>query len=292
MLVGCTLLLALPRQVYGQINPVDGSAQPPAPAPRRRGLPEKAIVPITEAPKVFKNEKVESILGRKRRGHIVHVELGTGLPGGELRNRFGPHGQVSAGYTHLFPSHFLLGLEAGFGYGRRVLGDPLSSLRDATGDIIAKDGSQAVDAVTERLWMLPTLKVGKMFVLRKRARARDWEHAVLLHVGGTYFSYKYGINSVSNDISQLDGDRKKGYDRLASGPAATLEGTYFLQAPRGSYGLFLKVQYLQGFTQSRRAYDFNLAKTTTGTMVASILSFQLGLAITLFSLDEQEYFYY
>jgi hypothetical protein len=71
-----------------------------------------------------------------------------------------------------------------------------------------------------------------------------------------------------------------------------LEATYFLQAPRGTYGLFIKGQYLMASTQSRRAYDFNLARATTGTLRASIFSVQLGLALTLFALDEKEFFYY
>jgi hypothetical protein len=245
-----------------------------------------------EAPVRVKAEKIESILGRKRAAHLIHVELGTGLPGGELKVRFGPHGQLSGGYSVVLPSHWILGVEAAYGYGRRVKSDPLSSLRDAAGDIIAKDGSQGVDAITERLWMLPTLKFGKMLMLKKRVHGNDWEHALMLRAGATWLQYKYGINSVSNDISQLDGDRIKGYDRLASGPGGLLEATYFLQAPRGTYGLFIKGQYLMASTQSRRAYDFNLARATTGTLRASIFSVQLGLALTLFALDEKEFFYY
>jgi hypothetical protein len=131
-----------------------------------------------------------------------------------------------------------------------------------------------------------------MIPLSKRKRLLDWEHGLLLQAGASWLEYQYHINNVSNDISQLDGDRIKGYDRLTSGPVGLLEAMYMVEAPRGSYSIFLKGQYCYGPTYSRRAYDFNLARATTGTMYASVFTLQLGVAITLFALDENEFFYY
>jgi hypothetical protein len=239
-----------------------------------------------------KDVKVESHMGRARYGHVVMLGFGFGMPGGELRNRFGNHLHATAGYNLVFPSHWTLGVEASYGFGRNVKQDPLSSLRDANGDIIAKDGSLSTTDITESVTMLPTVKFGRVFVLKKRVKTPDWEHGLLVNVGYSWIQYKYGLNNVSRDVAQLDGDRKKGYDRLASGPGGLAELTYFLQSPKGSYGVFFKGQYYYGVSQSRRVYDYNYQRATTGVMPVSALILQIGFALTFYRLDENDYFYY
>lgn len=257
-------------------------------------VPAPPAVPATPATpsKKTKAIKIESHLGRPRLGHYAMLSAGLGIPGGELGRRFGNHGLLTAGYNLVLPSKWTFGLEGSFGFGRTVKQDPLSSLRDANGDIIARDGSLAVDAITEQLWTVPTIKLGHLFVLKERVRNKSWEHALMLQTGFTWMEYKYQIQSVSRDIAQLDGDLVKGYDRLTSGPGGLLEADYFMVAPTGRYSIFLRGQYMYCATQSRRSFDVNLGRATTGVMYASSLNFQIGLAVLFYKLDENDYFYY
>ena len=292
------LLLSLSAALAQVQDPtMPAATQGAAPGEHRRKMDEQRKKGTVNAPvdprfKLSKDTKIESHIGRPRLAHFMMVGGGLGLPGGDLNTRFGTAGCLTAGYTMLLKNHMTLGVEGSYGFGGTLKQDPLSTLRDSNGDIPAADGAQGVDQEDERLWVFPAVKIGYMFVLRERKKARQWEQALLLQAGYAWMEYKYYIQDVGRDIAPLFGDRIKGYDRLTAGPGGLLEATYLLENPTGRYALFGRAQYMGCAVQSKRTYDYNYHRVDVGTKYASNLSLQIGIALTFFALDEKDYFYY
>ncbi len=266
-----------------------------APSPNQQRQDRQRRLDPNAAPDprfIKKDVAIESHLGRPRLGQSVSFGAGLGLPGGELARRFGSNGYATLGYNIIFPSKWTLGAEVGFGFGRGVKEDPLSSLRDAAGGIITLDGNPGAVEVTQQMWTLPALRIGKLWVLRERKKPNEWEHGLWLQAGYHWLQYRYQINNTTRDIVQLQGEGEAGYDRLTAGPGAVVEAQYLMLAPSGHYAFFGRAQYQLTAGQSRRAYDYNLQKATTGTLWSGSLNLQIGIALMFLQLDEKDYFYY
>ena len=251
--------------------------------------PPPTVAPATLAPKPVK--LIESNLDRPRPASLIAVFGGFGLPAGQLASRFGGHATAGASYTYLWPKKWALTLEGAFGFGNRLKQDPLTSLRDSTGILAGANGNPATITLTERFYLLPTLKVGKLFIVRRKRKPLQFEHALLLQAGASYLAYQYGIEDVAKTVPLLDKTNKRGYDRLTGGPALLLEATYMLFAPNSKYSFFASLQLVGSVGKSLRKFDFGTGSADTKTYASGMCNLRVGLSINIFKLDDKDYFY-
>lgn len=189
----------------------------------------------------------------RNKGNAILVHLGLGFhgAGGDLRERFGNAGSFGSGVEWMSErGNYILGLNGNYFFGQEVKDDPLAILRTPEGDIIGSDQTLASVALRERGWFLGG-HMGKLFAFSgKRAGLR-------CTLGAGWFQHKIRVQDDTNTVTQLTGDYRKGYDRLCGGLGLQqFIGWQNLAANRRA-NWFIGFEFHQGFTQTRRDWDFN-----------------------------------
>ena len=242
----------------------------------------------TSAPK----EKVTQYMHSGRSGHLIEVMGGLGAPIGDFAKQYGRNGLVCAGYTFLTKSGYTLGLRAGMGFGNKLKYDPIGILRDANGGITAADGSYAEVTINQRIYLLPMLRLGKVMVLREKTSRSQWELALRPEVMAGYLRHKVRIEDLTKQVPLLDATRRRGFDNERAGLMGGLALSFWALNPRGRYALFVQAEGLVSRTKPTGAWDYNRGYKDTKTYSDGNFSLQVGLALTLFNLEEDEFFFY
>ncbi|MBL7803286.1 MAG: hypothetical protein JNL02_06090 [Saprospiraceae bacterium] len=189
----------------------------------------------------------------KGKAILLHVSGGYQLPGGDLADRFGNNAVVGGGLELLSAGNWALGLESQLIFGQDVKEDPLAILRTPEGDIIGSDRTVATVVLRER-GMYFGGTVGRLFTVKHKSQSRC---GLRLTLGAGWMYHKIRVQDDTRSVTQLTGDYLKGYDRRCSGLALNqFVGWQNLAANRRSNWM-IGFEFNQGFTQSRRSWDFN-----------------------------------
>jgi len=175
-------------------------------------------------------------------------------PGADLADRFGQH--FSPGLSAEWitePKNFFFGLEGQFIFGQRVRTDVLAPLRTPEGYIYGNDKAIADIQLRQRGFYVGG-KVGKIiFGAQDNPRS-----GIKVSLGGGFFQHKIRIqDDPVRSVPQLEGDYKKGYDRLSSGWAITQFVGYQMLGPDKRLNFFIGLESMQAFTAGRRSFNFD-----------------------------------
>lgn len=214
----------------------------------------------------------------------MHFAYGAQLPGGDLADRFGFANNVGLNAEFIGANNLIFGLGGNMQFGTRVKEDPLAIIRTPEGSIIGNDLTLATVSLRQRGWNYG-LHIGKLFPFSKK---RSGLRVVL---GGGYWIHRIRIQDDTQNVAQITGDYIKGYDRLSAGPAMYQQIGYqhVSSSRRGDFQIGF--EFNQGFTSSKRDWDFSLRRKLDEKRVD--LSFGIRLAWTLpflFTASEQIFY--
>ena len=220
---------------------------------------------------------------RLNKGHVmaVGISIAVLLPGGDLDNRYGVATNLGGNLEFMTnKSNWIIGAGGGFTFGNTVKQDVLSGLRTADGGIIALDGNFADIQLRQRGYFLGG-HVGKLIGLIKR----NPRSGIRITLGFGVMEHKIRItNDPNRSVAQLSNEYKKGYDRLSRGFALQQFVGYQLLSSNKLMNFFAGFEFTQGFTENKRAYNFDLGQPgassrldlTYGIRVGWILPFYFG----------------
>ncbi|MEL7120151.1 MAG: hypothetical protein AAFO07_11940, partial [Bacteroidota bacterium] len=199
----------------------------------------------------------------------------------DLEVRFGQFNAVGSSFEILTPeSNFIIGLTGSFIFGTDVRTDVLANLRTTEGLIYGNDRNVADIQLRQRGFYIGGT-LGKIFSLSK-VNPRSGIKALL---GVGLLQHKIRIQDDPNtSVPQLSTDNKKGYDRLTNGLAITQFLGYQYLSTDGRINFYLGLEAMQGFTASRRDFNFDTMSQDTenrldasiGVKVGWILPFYMG----------------
>ncbi|HNE28373.1 MAG TPA: hypothetical protein PLW66_04360 [Saprospiraceae bacterium] len=192
---------------------------------------------------------------------LLHLSGGFQLPGGDLANRFGNNGGIGGGLEWISAGNWALGLETQLLFGQDVKEDPLKILRTPEGDIIGNDRTVASVSLRERGIYFGG-EVGRLFTFKKDSRS-----GIRLTLGAGWLQHHIRVQDDTRTVTQLTGDYLKGYDRRCAGPAFNqFVGWQSLAANRRSNWM-IGFEFNQGFTETRRDWDFNDMRRLDGKRI-------------------------
>lgn len=215
---------------------------------------------------------------------LFHVSFGGHLPGKDMADRFGLNGAYGGGFEFLTASNFFVGVEGEGLFGAKVHDDPIALLRAPDGTIIGNDRAIASVALRERgLYFGGNLGYLLTF--------GDERKGLRFSMGAGWLQHRILIQDNRHVLTQVTGDYKKGYDRLTGGLALNeFLGWQKLGKYRRS-NFMVGFEFNQGFTQSRRDWDFNEMRKLSGKRLD--LRFGLKFAWTLpFYMVKSDEIYY
>lgn len=204
-------------------------------------------------------------------GILLNFSYGYQLPFEDLEERFGNNGVVHTGVEYWTRNNLIIGLEGSFQFGSRVKQDVIAGLRTQEGFIIGNDRDVADVQLRQRGFYAGGL-VGKLFPLLEN-NSRSGIRATL---GLGLLQHKIRIqDDPQRDVASLTTELKKGYDRLTNGLALSQFIGYQHLANDRQLNFSAGVEFIQGFTQNRRSFNFDTQMQDTQMRLDVLLALRV-----------------
>ena len=198
-------------------------------------------------------------------------------PQADMATRFGVNSSLGLTFGVKKETDFYLGGNANFLFGNNVkepsllknlLGfSGISVNGDSVFEIIGQENRPAVVLIQQRGFNFSG-DFGKLF----RFKNSDHESGVLVTMGLGFLQHKIRLETQLDEVPQLEGEYIKGYDRLTNGVMLSQNvGWMFLNTRRGG-SFYAGIEVIEGFTQSRRSYNFDTKISELGMTRLDILT--------------------
>ncbi|MFK8005207.1 MAG: hypothetical protein AB8H03_02505 [Saprospiraceae bacterium] len=184
---------------------------------------------------------------------LVNLSYSFQSPKGDMSNRYGWNNSAGLGIDYLTSENWIFGTQVDYLFGTRVKEDVLATLRNQNGDLIGNNRSIANIRLTERGWNANFL-FGKLIPFRKEKRL----FGIRATAGVGILQHKIRIQQdPASLVPQTTGDYRTGYDRMSNGLAFTEFIGIQKVSPNRRINFIIGVELVQGFTKSRREWDFD-----------------------------------
>ncbi len=209
------------------------------------------------------------------RGNALIFDLSYGFhqPGGDLDERFGQHFSIGGGVEWITDKgSWIMGSTFSYYFGTQVKENPLLPLLNDQGFLIGNDREYA-DISLRMRGFYAGLHAGKLISLGfKNPRS-----GIRLTVGGGLLQHKIRIQKDPvRRVPQVSDEYEKGYDRLTNGLAFTEFIGYQLLSSNRRINFFAGFEFTQGFTMSRRSFNFDTRQQDTASRLDLDFGFRIG----------------
>ena len=220
---------------------------------------------------------------------LTNFTYGSHLPAGDLKDRFGNSGSIGGDIEVIFgKSNIIISGEFQYLFGRMVKEDPLTNIRTPDGNII---GNNLIYAnITLRQRGLHTgINVGKLFgIIPDNPRS-----GIRATVGVGLLQHKIRVqDDPSSFVPGLDNNYKKGYDNLSNGLSIKEFIGYQHMARNRLINFYAGIEFIQGFTNNRRSYNFNEMAKIDEPRFDMLMGFRLGWTLPFYVGDDGEDIFY
>ena len=223
------------------------------------------------------------VVSDEARGLLVNIGFAGQLPGGDLAERFGGNLNVGGSALYMTSKKWLFGAEAGFMFTNALKEDVLANLRTSDGNIIGSS-KQYTDVISEQRGYFAGATIGKIVPFKKE----DKRSGLKLTLSAGILQHKVRIDDQFGDVPQLAGEYIKGYDRLTNGFALTEFIGYQHFSKNRLINYFIGFEFTQGFTQSRRTFNYDTMSAETDNRTDLLYGFRIGWTLPLYTSDSLE----
>lgn len=218
--------------------------------------------------------------------HIIAIDLGAGIPSGDLADRFGNHLLVGAGYYFKTQKNVLFGIDGDFIFGSTVYEDTiLNNIESTPGYVIGTDGAQYSPALGEEAIgiSLQAGKITNIFALNPNSG--------LAFVGGVGFlQHKISIFIDDTYVPQLSKEYRKGYDRMSNGVLLSQYIGYYVFSNRHFVNFCAGFVFEESFTKNRRSYNFDTQTADDALRFDMLISFKASWNLPIFEKPARKYY--
>jgi hypothetical protein len=206
---------------------------------------------------------------------------------GDLADRWGYNSEIGFDVHYKFKSNLTLGVDAGFIFGNQFKEPEIfDDVFNSFGTITSLGGTPA-DVLFLMRGLSASVDVGYLFSqLGNNPNSGLW-----LTFGAGYLAHKIRIESIYDDVPQLEGDIRKGYDRLTMGFASKQFIGYLFQHNYRFLNFYAGMEFIQGYTYNMRNYNFDLEGPDPGLKFDFLYSFKVGWMVPIYKRAPKEYYY-
>lgn len=184
---------------------------------------------------------------------LAHLSFSFQSPGADLGDRFGWNNSAGLGLELLNRKNFIFGVQVDFMFGTRVKEDVLANLRTSDGKIVGNNAGLSTVKLTQRGWNGQVL-FGKLFPFSKK----NPRSGIRTTIGGGMLQHKIRIQQDPQSlVPQTIDIYAAGYDRLSNGLSLTEFIGYQKISENRTINFIFGVEFIQGFTQNRRDFNFD-----------------------------------
>lgn len=218
---------------------------------------------------------------------IVGVNYKFNLSGGDLNDRWGFNNIIGADVQRKFKNNLTFGIDGGFIFGNQLKDTTIfDDLYTSFGTITAMSGAPAV---VNFLMRGAHANVGVGYVFNKLGDNPN--SGIWVNAGVGYLMHKIHIETLYDDVPQLEGDYRKGYDHLTMGIATKQFIGYLFQHNRRFLSFYGGFEFIQGFNKNVRNYNFNSNGPDSGLKIDLMYSFKFGWVVPIYKRYADEVYY-
>ncbi|MBD3638428.1 MAG: hypothetical protein HUJ25_13840 [Crocinitomicaceae bacterium] len=197
---------------------------------------------------------------------------------GDIRDLWGFNHEIGLSVDNKFKNNFTLGLTSGFIFGNQFKNyNIFEGVINEYGTVTSMNGNPA-DVLFLMRGMTANINVGFVWSrLGNNPNSGLW-----IQAGAGFLMHKIRIESLYDDVPQLEGDYRKGYDRLHMGFSTREFIGYLFQADRRFLNFYAGFEFIQGFTENQRNYNFDLEGPDPGIKQDFIWSAKAGWLIPIY----------
>ncbi len=209
---------------------------------------------------------------------LMNFSYGGQFPGADLGDRFGKNFLAGIGADYYTKNNWIIGLQGDFLFGKIVKTDVLANLKGETGFVYADDCGIADIKLRERGLHL-SAHFGRVFAFSE-ANKRS---GLRVTIGGGFLQHKIRIQDEPQVyVSSVSKSYRKGYDRLTNGFALSEFVGYQFIANNRLVNFSIGAEFIQGFTQGRRSFNFDTRSSGLDKRLDLLYGFRLTWTLPLF----------
>ncbi len=222
-----------------------------------------------------------------RKGFIIGVNGAIDFPGADMAERYGTSYRAGGQLLYKTKSNWVIGPKFDYMFGTTLKVDSLlSNIIDKYGSFIGSNGQRVGITIYQRGYMMG-LQGGKIFNIGKNSS----DNGILALTTIGFMEHKILIRDRDNIIPALQGDYKKGYDRLANGWMLEQYVGYTYFANNNLLNFHIGLNVSAGFTQGRRDFLYDVMRPDTESRIDLLYGIRAGWYIPIFRRKSEEFFF-
>ncbi len=208
------------------------------------------------------------------------------LPMADMAKRFGTSYKIGGGIKFKTKQNWFFGAKFEFITGNKTREDSLLWNMKTKNGIISMSGELMNVGIFERGYTTG-IQVGKMFSF---LQANQNSGPVMLASLG-FMQYRINFFDRDNSFPQLNGEYKKGYDRLSNGLYLEDFIGYQYYSKSKLINFYAGLNFLWGFTKVRRDFTFDLGRQETESRNDILTGFKLGWVVPIYKKKAEDTYY-
>ncbi len=218
---------------------------------------------------------------------MFHGSIGVHLPYNDLAVRFGPNTSIAAGHLFKTKKNWLIGIDYQYLFGNMVKEDNiLDILKTENGNFLNSYGEYG-NVILYQRGFFSGLRIGKLIPLGKKSP----NSGIIITSGVGLLQHKIWITNEGNNVPQLIGEYKKGYDRLTNGLAIQEFVGYLYVGKNQFTNFFAGVEFTQAWTQNRRSINYDTKITDTTKRIDTLWGIRFGWIVPIYRGVSGSYYY-
>lgn len=217
----------------------------------------------------------------------ISISYAYQVPGGDMEYRFGDNHNIGFGFHIKSKTNWYYGVQGTYITGNRVIQEKgfLSNLKVEGGYVLDNDGQFAKVSLQQRGFTI-TADGGYLFPVLGPNR----NSGILVFGGVGLLQHKIRIEHQDSEISQLEGEYLKGYDRLTNGLVLHQFAGYYYMSNYKLVNFYIGIEGWQGFTQSRRDFNFDTQMKDDAKRLDMLYGIRAGWVLHLYKRMSTDYY--
>ncbi len=219
----------------------------------------------------------------------VGIQYGLNGTGGDLADRYGLTNALGVYAGYKTKGNWMFGLDGNYLFGNDIRIDGLlDNVKDSKGQYVNTSGEPGIVLLFNRGFHV-NVSVGKIFPIL----SPNPNSGIMVQLSAGYLWHRLRIETQEDDIPQLQGDYRKGYDRLTIGANTGQFIGYSFMANQGIFNFYGGFYFQQGFTRNQRDvfWDHPNEQVSQDLRIEHLYGFRVGWIIPIYKRQPKDYYY-
>ena len=219
---------------------------------------------------------------------LIGLSYSYQIPSVDMAKRFGNSSAIHLNLDFKTKKQWTFGINGNYLFGKDIKEKSIfDSIINSDGNIISQNGEFADIRLYERGFSV-SVTAGRLFTFKKP----NPNSGIVFNIGLGFIQHKIRIETIGNNVPQLSKEYKKGYDRLSNGILLSQNFGYLYLSNNRLVNFYVGFECMQGFTKSRRSFDYDLMKQDTKKRLDVLYGGKIAWILPLYKKAPQSFYYY